>query len=110
PSPLDSTLNLLLVSPEFAGATLYPDEIRGEGPEIDRESGGLREQLVRVQPLSVGPEAAEPLTRLIRREPVASMGALELPAPLHLERPGPQVAGDVEPRIDVGEPGLGGPR
>src|SRR4051794_30741415 len=74
--------------------------------EVERSVRRIGEQAVGVQALPARPQPAQPGSGLGLIEPDLPESVPEETAPVDLERPGTQVAGDVEARVDVGEPGL----
>ena len=72
-------------------------------PSVSASSSSARE------PLAVAPQIAQPRACLRLGVPALAEALAERGAPVGLERPGAQVAGDVEALVDVREPGLGRP-
>ena len=93
-----------------------PCELGRQRPEVELLAERLGEQLVGAQPLAVAPERAQPLAGLGLGEPALAEALAKRAAPVRLERPGAQVAGDVEAAVDVRQPaaraatGPGSPR
>src|SRR5829696_7048971 len=88
------------------GASLYPTrsstQMGGQAAEIELAPCDLVQQTVRVEPLPPRPQRPQPVPRLRVGEPLRPEAPSELAPPVHLERPGAQVAGDVEALIHVG--------
>src|ERR671918_589188 len=84
-------------------------ELVREDAEVELLSERLAEQLGGIQPLSLAPQLAEPFPRFGRLEPALPESIAKRPPPRGLERPGAQIRGHVEPRVDVSEPALAGP-
>src|SRR3954447_8746748 len=78
--------------------------------EIELLAEHFAQQLVPIQPLTLAPETSQPLPGLAAREPPLAESLLEGAPPMHLERPGPQVARGVEPVVHIGKPSRPWPR
>src|SRR3954468_10517292 len=73
------------------------------GLHLEGGAGDLLQHLLGPHALAFGPQLAEQGAGVPRGEPSGPPLLLQVRAQLGLERPGAEVRGHVEPRIDVGE-------